>query len=69
MRESILDIIRQITAEKKEKNLSPSAATYTEISTRLHQQVQNTLNEMVKDGTLKWNRTINSVSFEINENK
>lgn len=65
MRDDLLNIIRAITDEKKSKGIVPSAALYAEISNALHKEVQQELNEMVKDGTLTFHRTINSVSFEI----
>lgn len=58
-------MISDIVAEKAAKNIVPQAAMYSEICARLNREVRDTLNGLVWDGTLHYNRTLNSVSFEI----
>lgn len=67
MREIVLDIINDIATEKAARNIVPTAAMYREICARLGKEVRLALNGLCKDGTLHYNRTINSVSFEINK--
>lgn len=67
MKEALLKIIGEICEEKKSRNVCPSAALYSEISTALHKQVQGTLNELITEGRLTWHRTINSISFELKQ--
>lgn len=69
MREVLIEIIKDISSEKKAKNLFPAYALYTEISTRLHQKVGETLNELIKEGKVSWHKTLNDKAFELTEEK
>lgn len=67
MREIVLNIVNDIVAEKAAKNIVPTAAMYREICARFSKEVRLALNGLCRDGALRYNRTINSVSFEINK--
>lgn len=63
MKEEIIKIIRAIQEEKKENKIVPDYALYVEISNRIGDIVKQTLNEMVKDNELKFNKTVNDIAF------
>lgn len=67
--EVVYFIIADICKEKQEKHIVPSYALYSEVSTRLHKQVGDAINELIKEGKLTWNKTLNDKAFQITNNK
>lgn len=63
MKEEIIKIIRTIQEEKKENKIVPDYALYVEISNRIGDMVKQTLNEMVKNKEIKFNKTLNDIAF------
>lgn len=66
MENDLLDIIKGITDNKKSMNVEPSAALYSEISSKVHEAMQASLNKLVKKGKVSWHRTLNQTAFTIN---
>lgn len=59
----VFDIITSIEAAKRQKNIVPSYALFTEISIEVMNRVKRELNQCVIDGKLDWSETINSIGF------
>lgn len=63
----VYKIVSDICSEKRNKNISPCGALYSEVLSRTslgHEAVQNELNRLVKEGRIRWHKTLNSLSFE-----
>lgn len=64
MDEIMAQVIREIQEGKK--GVVPNAALFnTEIMPRLRQLAKDSLNALVKDGTVEYNRTLNDLSFKV----
>lgn len=66
--ETVYSIIEGICKEKQDKHIVPSYALYSEVSTRLHKQVGEAINQLIKDGRLTWNKTLNDKAFQVTNN-
>lgn len=64
MEEYLLQIISEISQEKKDKGVTPSAALMSEIRNRMDEDAKIILNGLCKDGVLEFHRLLNGVSFE-----
>lgn len=67
--ETVYSIIEDICREKKEKHILPPYALYSEVSTRLHKQVGEVINGLIKEGKLTWNKTLNDKAFQTTNNE
>ena len=65
----VIEIISSIEAAKRQKNIAPSYALYSEISAEVSNRVKKELNQGVMEGKIGWNETLNSISFTIKNNQ
>lgn len=65
MKGIIIQIIKDITAEKTAVKQVPNYALRIEILKRVHEQADKALNELSKSSNIKTGRTINDKFFEI----
>ena len=59
----VYEIISSIEVEKKAKNISPSYALLPEIMYEVNKCIRRDINQLVIDGRLSWNETINTKGF------
>lgn len=62
---SVLDIIKEIHEEKKAKKVSPNFATRIEVKERISKKMNEELQGLMGDGTLKMGETLNDYYFEL----
>lgn len=67
MKQRILAIIGEVQALKEEAHITPHHVLTSEIINRGCHNPYMTLNELVRDGKLRWHRTLNDVAFTINK--
>lgn len=69
MRERLLSVIKDICTERENNRIFPAAALYPEIASRMEglsaKELKEALNQLVKEGKVKWHRTINQTAFRI----
>lgn len=65
MKEKILAIIGEMQAEREKAHIMPPHVLTAEIINRGIHDPYQTLNELVKEGTLRWHRTLNDIAFTI----
>lgn len=63
---NVLEIIDSIEKEKKAKNIYPSHALMSEITSEATKLLKHDINQLVASGVLSWCETINSIGFTIN---
>lgn len=63
MKEILLEVIRKIQAEKKEKKQVPDYALYVEISNTMSDEIKKCLNELCKEKKIKFCKTLNDLGF------
>ncbi len=63
--EPLIDIIRRMTDEKKEKNIMPSHIPYNDLQAEVIKQLKDDLNQMVIDNKIKAVRLINGLAVEL----
>ena len=63
MKEILLEVIRKIQAEKKEKKQVPNHALYVEISNTMSDEIKKCLNELCKEKKIKFCKTLNDIAF------
>ena len=61
--EVLLNTIKEIQAEKKEKNITPNHALHAEISNRIHTEVKQALNKLCKEKKIRFCKTLNDLAF------
>jgi hypothetical protein len=61
------EIIREIQKEKKEKNIVPDGALWSEIINRASAELKKELNTLVKEKKIRFNKTLNDLMFYSNE--
>ena len=64
-KEYIKNIISDIAAKRVKENTVPSYALMEDVKRAVSDDLVNTLREMCKDGTLEWQKTLNSVGFSV----
>ena len=65
----VYEIIKSIVAEKAEQNVSPTSALTSEIINKVTDKAKKEINQFVLDKKLAFHRTINSISFDVIEEK
>lgn len=65
----VYEIIKSIVAEKAEQNVSPTSALTSEIINKVTDKAKKEINQLVLDKKLAFHRTINSISFDVIEEK
>lgn len=66
MKEKVFNTINGILKERDEAHIEPRHALLTEIINRGCKTPQKALNELFKEGRIKWHRTLNDIAFTIN---
>lgn len=61
----IKNIISDIAEKRVKENTVPSYALMEDLKRAVSDDLVNTLREMCKDGTLEWQKTLNSVGFSV----
>lgn len=61
----VLEIVRQIEQERKDRHVVPSYACFMDIQRVINERVKSELNQAVKDGRISFHRTLNDISFGI----
>lgn len=61
----IKNIISDIAEKRVKENTVPSYALMEDVKRAVSDDLVNTLREMCKDGTLEWQKTLNSVGFSV----
>ena len=65
----ILEIIKEISAKKREDKVEPTNAMWSDISQALTEKAKKEINQLITDKKLIFHRTINSFSFEVAEDQ
>lgn len=63
--EYIKSVVNRIVSEKDQKNIVPSYATMTEVTTAIRDDALECMRQMCKDKTLNVRKTLNSVAFSV----
>lgn len=61
----VLDIIKEIHQEKKDKKISPDFATRLEVKNRIMEKLRTDLQQLRDDGVIKVGETLNDLYFEL----
>lgn len=59
----VLEIVRQIEQERKDRHVVPSYACFMDIQRAVNEKVKEELNNAVRSGVLEFHRTLNDMSF------
>ena len=59
----VYEIISSIEVEKKAQNISPSYALLPDITNEVNKRIKLEINQLVMDGKISWQETINSKGF------
>lgn len=65
MRETIIETIRRITADKRQRGIFPAVATCAEIMTEVQKEVSGHLRRLYKQGIIDYTETLNSCAFRL----
>ena len=65
----VLQIIKEIIADKAERKVNPTSALLSEVINKVNEKVKAEINQLVIDKKLVFHRTINSISFDVVEEK
>lgn len=57
----VLEVIRDITARKREDKIMPDTVTSIELQSEVAKMVRDEVNQLVKSGVLKFGKTLNGV--------
>ncbi len=60
----VYDIIRSVNEEKRNKNIHPASAVFSEITAAVSAAVKSEINALVAGRRVVYHRTINSLSFD-----
>jgi len=63
-KDDVYIVIKKINEYKKNSCIQPYSATYKEVVAELEADVKQEINQLVKDGLIKFHRTMNDVSFD-----
>ena len=61
----IYEIIKQINKQKKDAHKVPISATFNEVVCEVVAKLKSEINQMVSEHKITYNKTLNSVSFDI----
>ena len=67
MRETIIDTIRRITADKRQRGIFLAVATRAEIMAEVQKEVSATLRTLYKQGIIDYTETLNSYAFRLKQ--
>lgn len=67
MKEKVFNTIKEILKGRDEARIEPRHALLSEIIDRGCKAPQKALNELFREGRVKWHRTLNDIAFTINE--
>lgn len=65
MRETIIETIRRITADKRQRGIFPAVATRAEIMAEVQKEVSGELSRLYKQGIIDYTETLNSCTFRL----
>lgn len=65
----VLEIIKGIISEKAEQKVEPTSALFSEVVNKVTEKAKEEINQLVLDKKLAFHRTINSISFDVIEEK
>ena len=65
----VLEIIKEIVADKAERKVNPTSALFSEVVNKVNEKAKAEINQLVIDKKLVFHRTINSISFDVVEEK
>jgi hypothetical protein len=65
----VLEIIKEIVADKAERKVNPTSALFSEVVNKVNEKAKEEINQLVLDKKLVFHRTINSISFDVVEEK
>lgn len=65
----VFEIIKEIIADKAERKVNPTSALFSEVVNKVNEKAKAEINQLVLDKKLVFHRTINSISFDIVEEK
>ena len=65
----VLEIIKEIIADKAERKVNPTSALFSEVVNKVNDKAKAEINQLVIDKKLAFHRTINSISFDVIEEK
>lgn len=65
MQETIIETIRRITADKRQRGIFPAVATRAEIMAEVQKEVSATLRTLYKQGIIDYTETLNSCAFRL----
>lgn len=65
MRETIIETIRRITADKRQRGIFPAVATRAEIMAEVQKEVSGELSRLYKQGIIDYTETLNSCAFRL----
>jgi hypothetical protein len=65
----VLQIIKEIVADKVERKVNPTSALFSEVVNKVNEKAKAEINQLVIDKKLVFHRTINSISFDVVEEK
>ena len=65
MREAIIETIRRITADKRQRGIFPAVATRAEIMAEVQKEVSATLRTLYKQGIIDYIETLNSNAVKL----
>ena len=65
MRETIIETIHRITADKRQRGIFPAVATRAEIMAEVQKEVSGELSRLYKQGIIDYTETLNSCAFRL----
>ena len=65
----VLQIIKEIVADKAERKVNPTSALFSEVVNKVNEKAKEEINQLVLDKKIIFHRTINSISFDVVEEK
>lgn len=67
MQETIIETIRRITADKRQRGIFPAVATRAEIMAEVQKEVSGELSRLYKQGIIDYTETLNSCAFRLKQ--
>lgn len=65
MQETIIETIRRITADKRQRGIFPAVATRAETMAEVQKKVSGELSRLYKQGIIDYTETLNSCAFRL----
>lgn len=63
----VMEIIKEISQEKKDKHITPSHALRVDVKNRIMDKLREDLQQLVDEGKIEVGETINDLYFEVKE--